>query len=220
VALLTLLSAVPAAAEPAGADLAVTVAFDKPAYLAYERMTATVTVVNNGTAPATGVTLSHESNGPFDPKEWFGLDPSGPGVTIEPGQQVAASATIEMQDVVDVLRLAVEVHTPTQETDTTNNAATAEAPVTVRRTDLNGTLYRDIDGDKQFDPGEALGGVLIEGVGGRPRPVHRAERGGGHVRAHPQPARRLVARRDLDGRGARRRPRAVHPRSAGLLGAA
>ncbi|HYQ61975.1 SdrD B-like domain-containing protein [Actinophytocola sp.] len=183
-ALLTMLSAVPAAAEPAGADLAVTVAFDKPAYLAYERMTATVTVVNNGTAPATGVTLSHESNGPFDPKEWFGLDPSGPGVTIEPGQQVAASATIEMQDVVDVLRLAVEVHTPTQETDTTNNAATAEAPVTVRRTDLNGTLYRDIDGDKQFDPGEALGGVLLEGVGGRPL---------GHVSVRTDGAGRFTA---------------------------
>ena len=168
-ALLTLLSAAPASAEPAGADLAVTVSFDKPAYLAYERMTATVTVVNNGTAPATGVTLSHESNEPFDPKQWFGLDPSGPGVTIEPGQQVSATSTIEMQDVVDVLRLAVEVHTPTQETDTTNNAATAEAPVTVRRTDLTGMLYRDIDGDKQYDPGEALGGVLIEGFGGRPQ---------------------------------------------------
>ncbi|MFL6127259.1 MAG: hypothetical protein ACJ73U_47510, partial [Actinophytocola sp.] len=168
-ALLMLLAAAPAAAEPAGADLTVTVAYDKPAYYAYERITATVTVTNDGTAPATGVTLWHESNGPFSSSQWSGLDPAGGGSTIAPGERVELPpATVELGDVVDVLRLDVEVRTPDPETDTTNNRASATATVTVRTTDLSGTVYRDIDGDKTFDPGEALAGILVEGYGGKP----------------------------------------------------
>jgi hypothetical protein len=168
-ALLVLLAAAPAAAEPAGADLTVTVAFDKPAYHAYERMTATVTVTNDGTAPATGVTLWHESNGPFSSSQWAGLDPAGGGATIAPGERVVLPpATVELADVLDVLRLTVEVRTPDPETDTTNNRASASAAVTVHTTDLSGTVYRDLDGDKQFDPGEALAGTAVAGFGGKP----------------------------------------------------
>jgi len=168
-ALLTLLAAAPAAAEPAAADLTVTVAFDKPAYFAYEQITARVTVVNNGDAAATGVTLGHESNGPFGPGHWSGFDPTGAGATVQPGERIELPpATVELQDVVDVLRLGLEVRTPDPESDTTNNKASAEVPITVRTTDLTGTLYRDIDGDKQFDPGEALAGVLLDGSGGKP----------------------------------------------------
>jgi hypothetical protein len=173
--LLTLVIAAPAVAEPAepsgpeGVDLAVTVTFEKPAYFAYERIATQVAVVNNGTAPATGVTLTHEENAPFAIPTWGGLDPAGPGTTVQPGERIDLPATVELFNVVDVVRMAVEVHTTSTETDTTNNTANAEATITVRTTDLTARLYGDRDGDRQFDPDEALVGVLVEGEGGTPR---------------------------------------------------
>lgn len=163
-----LVTATPAAATPDGADLTVTVSFDKAEYLAYEGVTATLVVTNNGTAPATGVTLTHETNGPFYPDHWFGFDPASGGATVQPGERVEWPVTVELQNVVDVLSLAVEVHTTNVDTDPANNTASAEAKVTVRTTPVTGTVYRDLDGDKQFDPGEAMKGVSVKGVGGKP----------------------------------------------------
>ena len=165
-ALMTLVTGTPAAADPAGADLAVTVAFDKPAYFATDTVNVTVTITNNGTAPATGVTLWSESKNSIDVSHWAAFDE--PGTTVEAGEQVVLPATIDPFHVDEPLRLAVEVRSRTQETDTANNKASVEAPVTVRTTDVNGRLYRDIDGDRQFDAGEELIGVQVEGHGGRP----------------------------------------------------
>lgn len=166
---LLLVTAIPAAAaQDAGTDLAVTVSFDKPDYLAHERVTATLVVTNNGTAPAAGVTITHETNGPFYPENWYGFDPANGGATVQPGERVEWSVTVELQTVVDVLRLTVQVNTPDQDTDPANNTASVESTVTTRTTALTGTVYRDLDGDKQFDPGEAMKGVSVKGVGGKP----------------------------------------------------
>jgi LPXTG-motif cell wall-anchored protein len=163
-----LVTATPAAATPDGADLAVTVSFDKTEYLAHERVTATFAVTNNGTVPATGVTMTYETNGPFYPEHWYGFDPANGGAVVQPGERVEWSVTVELQTVVDVLRLTVEVHTPDQDTDPANNTASVESTVTTRTTELTGTVYRDLDGDRNFDPGEGMKGVSVKGTGGMP----------------------------------------------------
>jgi LPXTG-motif cell wall-anchored protein len=168
--LLVLATAAPATAEPAGADLTVTVTFDKPAYLAYEEIHATITVANVGTAPATGVKLYHENNMSLGREPWGDLDPDGPGATVAPGERIDVTAWINVDRPADMVWLTAEIRTPDPETDTTNNTARVEAPITMRRADLVGTLYGDRDGDRQVDPGEAeaMSGVMIEGTGGTP----------------------------------------------------
>ncbi len=172
VAVLALATAAPATATPDGADLTVAVVFDKPAYLAYEDVTVTVTITNNGTAPATATTMDYVSNVLLGPTAWpvlweqFREDLGG--VDVQPGESVELPATFQLGDVPDVLRLSFAVRTTAPEADTANNTASIEATVTTRITDLAGTLYGDRDGDRQFDPGEALNGVLVTSTGGTP----------------------------------------------------
>ncbi|TDV40145.1 LPXTG cell wall anchor domain-containing protein [Actinophytocola oryzae] len=170
VVLVALANAAPAlaSAEPAAVDVAVTVSFDKQAYLAYEEITATLVVTNNGTAPANRVTLVHDTNGPFQPDQWHGFAPDTGGMTLQPGERVVWPIPVRLQTLVDVLRLSFEAHTSDPETDTANNTASAEAVITARTADVVGTLYGDRDGDRQFDQGEALSGVLVQGNGGMP----------------------------------------------------
>ena len=170
-ALLVLATATPAAATPDGADLTVTVAFDKTEYLAYEEITVSLVIANIGTAPATGVTFDYvntESFGPSSwPPNWAEFYPDTGGVVVEPGQRIELPATFTLaRETGDVLRTTFEVRTPDPETDTTNNTATAEATIVNRTADLVGTLYGDRDGDRQFDQGEALSGVQIKAVSG------------------------------------------------------
>jgi hypothetical protein len=169
-ALLMLATAAPAIAEPAGADLTVTVTFDKPAYLAYEEIHATFTVANEGTAPATGVRLYTDGNTGSAREPWGDLEPEGAGATLAPGQRIQVTAWTSLFQMVDVVWMSVEVRTPEPDADPTNNTARVEAPITMRRADLVGTLYGDRDGDKQVDPGEAeaMSGVRIGGTGGTP----------------------------------------------------
>jgi LPXTG-motif cell wall-anchored protein len=167
-ALLILVTTTPAAAAQGAPELAVTVAFDKPDYLAYEDITLTITVTNTGAAPANGVTLAHETNGPFYGVHWGAFDPETEGGVVQPGENAEWAVTVQLDTVVDVLRLAVEVRTSDQETDTTNNTASAEATITMRTADLAGVLYGDRDGDKQFDPGETMRGVQVTARGGTP----------------------------------------------------
>jgi LPXTG-motif cell wall-anchored protein len=170
-ALLVLATATPAAATPDGADLTVTVAFDKTEYLAYEEVTVSLVIANIGTAPATGVTFDYESTEMFGPSSWppnwEEFYPDNGGVVVEPGQRIELPATFTLaRETSDVLRTTFEVRSQAPETDTTNNTATAEAAIVTRTTDLVGTLYGDRDGDRQFDQGEALSGVKIRAVSG------------------------------------------------------
>lgn len=166
--LLLLATAAPATAEPAGADLTVTVTFDKPAYLAYEQITATITVTNDGDAPATGARLFHEVNVPAASVPWGDLAPDGPGATIAPGERIDLTVWLNLYELVDVVRMSAQLRTPEPDADPANDTATAQAPVTMRTTDLTGTLYGDRDGDGELDPGEAMSGVRITGSGGTP----------------------------------------------------
>jgi LPXTG-motif cell wall-anchored protein len=167
--LLTFVAAAPAAAAPEGADMGVTVTFERPDYFAYEHIGALVTIVNNGTAPATGVTVEADANVGWSYGAWMGLDPGGPGITVQPGERIELHATLELYNMVDVAWMSAQVRTTGQDTDTTNDTARTQATITLRTTDLTTALYGDRDGDRVFDDGEALVGVLVTGEGGTPR---------------------------------------------------
>lgn len=88
-------------------------------------------------------------------------------MTIASGERIELAPWTDPY-LLDRVRVAFEVRTPDPETDTTNNTASAEATITMRRTDLAGTLYGDRDGDQRFDPGEGMSGVQLKGSGGTP----------------------------------------------------
>ncbi|HEX6359439.1 SdrD B-like domain-containing protein [Actinophytocola sp.] len=172
-AVLAFASAAPAAAAAAeGADLTVAVVLDKAAYLAYEDIVVTVTITNNGTAPAAAVAMNWTQNvmlGPtITPVLWEPFRAGQGEVTLQPGESAELPATFQLAEMVDVLRLSFAVSTTSPETDTANNTTDAEATITTRTTDLVGTLYGDRDGDRQVDPDEVMSGVLITGTGGVP----------------------------------------------------
>jgi len=169
-AILLVVAAAPAAAQPTAgdADLVVTVAFDKPEYGGADEVRATVTVTNTGTAPARDVTLTAEGNSPFQPQDWGELDPFGDGVDLAPGERIRLEPVRRIVDAVAVMTLAVTATSPDPERDPGNNRAVAEAPVSVRYVDVTGLLYGDRDGDNQVDPGEPMSGVGVEINGGVP----------------------------------------------------
>jgi hypothetical protein len=167
--LVVLVTAAPAAAEPA-AGLVVTVAFDQPAYSAIDDITVTVSVTNTGAEPATGVHLFEEGRGPFGPSHWGAFSPLGDGAGLAPGERVEVTATALLGVVVDQLVLTVQARAGTLVSD----KATATVPVIVHTAPLTGHLYRDLDGDATFDPGEAMSGVQVTATGGMPDTTAKA----------------------------------------------
>lgn len=172
-ALLVLATAAPAVAEPTAADqvdLAVTATFDKPSYFVAEDVTMSVTVTNNGTATARNVVLSDSGNSPFTAADLAELSSLGTGVDIAPGQSVTVTATGKVPASVEVLTLTLEARSADQDKNAADNTATAEAAIIQRTGNLNGTVYGDRDGDKEFDAGEGLAGVVVQsGSGDRVR---------------------------------------------------
>jgi hypothetical protein len=162
--LLVLATAAPAAAEPVAAGLVVTVAFDQPDYFAADDITVTVSVTNAGAEPAANVMLFEEGENPFNAGSWGAFSPLGAGAGLAPGERVEITATALLVAVPDVLTLTVRASNETLASD----PATASATVTVRTTPLTGHLYRDLDGDNTFDPGEAMSGVQVTATGGVP----------------------------------------------------
>jgi hypothetical protein len=173
-ALLVLATAAPAAADPVAAGLAVTVAFDQPDYFAADDITVTVSVTNTGAEPATNIMLFEEGENPFNAASWGAFSSLGDGAGLAPGERVEITATASLGAalgaVPDVLTLTLLASNETLASD----PATATATVTVRTTPLTGHLYRDLDGDHTFDPGEAMSGVQVTATGGVPYSTARA----------------------------------------------
>ncbi len=165
--LVVLGTAVPSAAEPEGqVDLAVTVAFDDDHYFATDDLTATVTVTNNGTAPASHVVVSAESGTTtFSEHDWGVLSPLGAGADLAPGESVEVTATRRLGAYVERLTLTVDVTSAEADTAAADNTATAEAAMSKRTSTVTIVVYGDRDGDKRFDANEGLSGVLVTATG-------------------------------------------------------
>jgi LPXTG-motif cell wall-anchored protein len=162
VTMLTLAWAVPAAAADGYVDLCIITSLDRPAYLDGEQMTLSVTIVNSGTATATGVVVRSRGDLEFAP--WGGLDESGPGVEVKAGGSVAIHVTAAASGA-DMIQ-ELEAASTQPDRDPANNKGSVDAFVTVKQAGLTVTVYGDVDRDGVVDAGEPRAGVLVSLFGG------------------------------------------------------
>ena len=162
-AVLTFVCAAPAAADEPAVDLAVTVVLDKAEYRAFDQITATVTVVNNGAAPATVVYVTVASDVPAVGWTWRAERYVG---RLEPGARATLTefATAPNNIAVADLMLPVTAELNLLEPDRVpaDNRATVEAPLVLTTANLSGVVYGDRNDNRVVDPGEPLTGVGME----------------------------------------------------------
>ena len=155
----------PAAADEGYVDLSVRVELDRQAYLPTEQVKMTVTVRNNGTAPATGVVLRSTGDMTFAP--WGDLDESGPGVTLEPdGGYRRLSVFATPNDPGEGMTQQVTALSAEPDQNQEDNTRSVSAFVTAEHADLTLRLHADTDDDHVVDPGETMAGVQFTLHGG------------------------------------------------------
>ncbi|GLW91934.1 LPXTG cell wall anchor domain-containing protein [Actinokineospora globicatena] len=144
-------------------DVQADVRLDKAEYLTSDEVRATITIRNNGDAPATGVRVAFEQATAVSLRvvDRGGL-PVEQGITLAPGEtrefvvtgfaNPAASAPVVVEGTVAV---------DGADYDRSNNAFRANATVTYATGDYTGVVYLDLDGDRVVDPGEGLPNVMV-----------------------------------------------------------
>ncbi|WP_146173751.1 hypothetical protein [Saccharothrix carnea] len=151
--------------SPAFVDLTLTVAFDKPEFVADEPVTARARVTNVGTAPANRVTIDSPGN-VEDERYWEEIGYYG--VRVEPGQTVEATFVGRVTTTEYPASMVVTIRSLDEpDVNPADNVVAISAPVTVVRGTFAGTVYADRNGDATMDAGEALADLRLE-VGGRP----------------------------------------------------
>lgn len=166
---LALLGAPAAVAQPAGADIEVTGAFDKPSFDSGETVTATLTVKNvgSGTAEKVRVGTSGSTSG-FrpDPSSWGGIAQMSTGIRLAPGASQVVRLTGKVTQVVDgQMVLQVQLVTGSAETNKANNSFTSKAAVTFGAGSAAFTVYGDANGNDEVDAGEGVAGVKVNLIG-------------------------------------------------------
>ncbi|WP_436493178.1 hypothetical protein [Actinokineospora sp. HUAS TT18] len=141
-------------------DLAVTVSFDKQAYVYGESVNIAVRIVNNSDVAATGVRVSERGN--LNTTGQWGDLGEAPGATI------AARATRDLALVGTFawtspgrLELPVGVHSAVEDLNPADNMATATASVGPPKARFGGTVFEDRNGNGAVDQGEAVSGAQI-----------------------------------------------------------
>ncbi len=155
----------PAAAQPQAerAQVAVSVAFDKPSYRTDEDIHFTVKLTNTGTTTAAGLTMYQMVIDSTDVQVLYGgwgpLE-NKPGVTLEPGQsfEVAVSAQVRDLDATTATVRGILF-------DGSGNSAGPQfqfsVPVTTAQGHATGTVYGDKNGNGVLDAGEQLAGIKV-----------------------------------------------------------
>ncbi|PRY46078.1 SdrD B-like domain-containing protein [Umezawaea tangerina] len=158
-----------AAAQPAGAEIEVTGAFDKPAFDSGEAITATITIKNTGSAAAEKVRVgtSGGTSG-FRPEtsSWGPVAQTSTGIRLAPGASQVVHLTGKVSQVVDgQLVLQVQIVTSSAEGDKSNNSVNAKAAVTFGAGTAAFTVYGDANGNNKVDAGEGIAGVAVHLIG-------------------------------------------------------
>lgn len=152
-------------APTSNASLRTTLEFDKPNYLSYETMRMKFTITNVGTGTAQKVRLPWKliGNPTWDPTDYGPIDPSGPGLTIAPGETktvVAVSPISDYRDEPQTLRLSYYLDYPGRK-DTKDDWFDGSTVITFVTGDVQGVLYGDKNHNGVQDPGEALAGAEV-----------------------------------------------------------
>lgn len=161
--------AAPPAQRP---DLAVTVAFDRDEYLPDTDIGATITVRNKGTAPAHDVRLQVNTNVKFGAT---GVELTRvPGPTLAPGESRThvvkgrLSWSGETRATLSVTAVMGPQQAPYTDLNPDDNRAEDTAAVPQQHGQAGGVLYRDANGNGQFDEGEGVAGTSVSANGGAP----------------------------------------------------
>lgn len=163
-AALSLAWATPAAADEPYVDLYLIATLDHAAYLAGDDMTVTITVVNSGTAPATGVVIRSTGDLTFD--GWGEFAETGPGIDLAPDSSVGTIVHAKTNDTGAGMTQQLEAVSAEPDADPAGNKVTLSAFVTEKQADLTVTVYGDEDRDGVPDPGETRTGVEVTLFGG------------------------------------------------------
>jgi hypothetical protein len=159
VAALMVCFAVPAAAQ--GADLRTTAEFTEETYVSTdEDVRFTLSVENTGTVSVADV---HVTTDLYVDQESLGVL-ADPGTTLAPGERVSVEVRGLVWQPTDLLRVRVETWAADQQL----GEQTIEAPMTMLRGSVSGTVYGDLDDDHVIDPGEGMPGVVVSVGGGLP----------------------------------------------------
>lgn len=148
----------------AGADLKVTVSFERDEYRFGEDSIATVTVRNNGTAPATGIRFATEVAG-F--RLNTGVEDLLSRPSLAPGQEKSFRlGGTPLYGAYGYVRLIVRGYVEGGGDPTPNdNSGQDDAKVVVESGYVLGLLFEDLDGNGVADPGEGLAGKLVSITG-------------------------------------------------------
>jgi LPXTG-motif cell wall-anchored protein len=156
------------AAGAAGADerpvVEVTAQFDKPAYDSGEAMKIAITVRNTGTVPARGLRMNQFLTAPdrivVTPGQWAELGYSGPGLTLEPGQEY--KLTVSGTPASGETTAATLSGFVSDQTGLGVGEFKFTATVNATYGHASGVVYGDKDFNGEFGSGEGLGGVTVE----------------------------------------------------------
>jgi LPXTG-motif cell wall-anchored protein len=169
---------VPPSSEPEQADdviplpdLHVTVELDKPHYASHEPVHATVTIANIGTGVATRARV-HDTGLATTQDSWGDWASNGPGARLEPGTSAIIDITAKIAYALDGgFTFSVEAGRELDgfvDANPADNAAVADAEVTVTVGSVTGLVYVDHNHNGTPDQGEALAGSTITVTGGVP----------------------------------------------------
>ncbi|HEX6359440.1 carboxypeptidase-like regulatory domain-containing protein [Actinophytocola sp.] len=164
IVVLAIASAAPAAADEGYVDLFVTANLDAPAYLPsdVDTMRLDITILNQGTAPATGVVVRSEGNVVFAP--WGDLEESGPGIELDAGRSMTFALTAKTSE--QDMAQRFEVVSAEADRNPADNRDTVEAFLTEKQADLTVIVHYDADRDAVIDAGETRSGVMVALAGG------------------------------------------------------
>ena len=155
-----------ASADPPPPVLELSASTDSGAHLVGKPFPLTVSLHSLAEYPLTGLHVSLDRIGGswLNVTDWAGLNPGGPGVTLDPG----ATTTVTLAVEVDSWAGPAQVRVSSWLTASDQLPAEVTVPVVDPATttgSADGVVYGDRNGNHAFDPGEGLAGAKVQVYG-------------------------------------------------------